>query len=585
MSGAGDVNGDGFDDVIIGAPYASTGKGNRNPGRGYVVFGAVDGFPERLDLGSLDGRNGFAINGISDPNPVIPSITEESNTGRSVSGAGDINSDGFDDIIFGAPHKTTANGNFSGQSYVVFGAADSFPAAIELANLNGFNGFALSGVMKQGFSGGSVSAAGDVNGDGHEDIVIGDRRVEVDGGRLTGQSYVVLGGPMVGSPITGTDGDDTLKGTDLGESIKGLGGKDLIRGKGGPDTIFGNQGNDRLYGGKGADVIDGGRGADFMQGGRGNDTYIVDNPDDVIVESVDKDIDTVRSSVSYRLPDAIRDLVLTGGGALNGTGNAKYNNIIGNDAANRLRGGDNGDEIWGGRGNDRLYGGNGTDRLYGEDGRDRLYGGDGTDRLYGGDAEDRLFGGSDRDRLYGGKKDDKLFGGDGNDDDLDGGAENDEIDGGDGNDNLYGREGRDVLRGGDGDDYLEGGSQADALSGGRGSDLIYGDTGKDKLEGGRGEDSFWFNDIDQSRPGKKRDTIEDFELGVDIVGLINIDAREKRPGDQSFDFIGTAKFSGTSGELRFKDEILRADTDGDRQSDFEVKLVNVLQMTETDFLL
>ena len=202
----------------------------------------------------------------------------------------------------------------------------------------------------------------------------------------------------------------------------------------------------------------------------------------------------------------------------------------------------------------------------------------------GGNGNDRLYGGEGYNRLYGREGNDQLFGGEGKDE-LHGGAGNDVIDGGGAKDKLFGGGGRDVVRGGDGDDYLQGGAQGDFLDGGRGNDLISGDFGKDRLEGGLGDDCFWFNDVAQSRPGKKRDTIEDFERGADIVGLINIDAREDRPGDQAFTFIGRAKFSGISGELRFKNERLEADTDGNGEADFEVAIFGVSQMSEFDFLL
>ncbi|WP_048315720.1 integrin alpha, partial [Crocosphaera watsonii] len=63
MSGAGDINGDGFDDIIIGARTADP-NGNERAGESYVVFGAVGGFSGSLDLSSLDGNNGFVINGL-----------------------------------------------------------------------------------------------------------------------------------------------------------------------------------------------------------------------------------------------------------------------------------------------------------------------------------------------------------------------------------------------------------------------------------------------------------------------------------------------------------------------------------------
>ena len=91
MSGAGDINGDGFDDILIGASSADP-NGNYEAGESYVVFGAASGFSASLELSSLDGSNGFVLNGID----------EDDFSGNSVSGAGDINGDGFDDILIGA---------------------------------------------------------------------------------------------------------------------------------------------------------------------------------------------------------------------------------------------------------------------------------------------------------------------------------------------------------------------------------------------------------------------------------------------------------------------------------------------------
>ena len=79
LSGAGDINGDGFDDILIGARYAAP-NGNSRAGESYVVFGAASSFSDSLDLSSLDGSNGFVINGIS----------RNDYSGRAVSGAGDI---------------------------------------------------------------------------------------------------------------------------------------------------------------------------------------------------------------------------------------------------------------------------------------------------------------------------------------------------------------------------------------------------------------------------------------------------------------------------------------------------------------
>ncbi|WP_392535403.1 hypothetical protein [Nostoc sp. C117] len=173
-SGAGDVNGDGFDDLIIGA--SSADPNGSQSGQSYVVFGKSIGFSSSLNLSSLNGTNGFAINGIAGGDL----------SGLSVSSAGDINNDGFDDVIIGA---IGAN-DFSGQSYVVFGKSTGFSPSLNLSTLNGTNGFVINGIQLGDLSGGSVSDAGDINGDGIDDLIIGATNAP-DGS--SGQSYVVFG--------------------------------------------------------------------------------------------------------------------------------------------------------------------------------------------------------------------------------------------------------------------------------------------------------------------------------------------------------------------------------------------------------
>ncbi|PXW88245.1 FG-GAP repeat protein [Nitrosomonas sp. Nm84] len=162
VSNAGDVNSDGFDDVIVGTYGANAS---------YVVFGKASGFGATLDLSSLDGSNGFLLEGAATDDVV----------GREVSNAGDINGDGFDDVMVSAV-------DFSaypqiGSSYVVFGKAAGFGATLDLSNLDGNNGFSLDGAAAYGASSISVSSAGDVNGDGFDDVTVG----------VLGAGYVIFG--------------------------------------------------------------------------------------------------------------------------------------------------------------------------------------------------------------------------------------------------------------------------------------------------------------------------------------------------------------------------------------------------------
>ncbi|WP_243375198.1 PQQ-dependent sugar dehydrogenase [Microvirga solisilvae] len=168
------------------------------------------------------------------------------------------------------------------------------------------------------------------------------------------------------------------------------------------DTINARGGDDMVYGGAGNDTIDGGTGVDTMIGGQGDDRYIIDNAADVIVEGIAEGTDTIRSSVSYTLTDAMHVEVLwtkntSGTTAINFTGNNHDNRISGNAAGNILSGLGGDDLIKGLNGNDTLIGGAGEDDLRGEEGNDRLEGGLDADHIEGGIGTDVMLGGGGAD--------------------------------------------------------------------------------------------------------------------------------------------------------------------------------------------
>lgn len=259
------------------------------------------------------------------------------------------------------------------------------------------------------------------------------------------EAYYALGGDDVVRGGGGEDrlfggaGDDRLFGDNGDDLIDGGAGDDALHGGTGRDTLLGGTGDDLLYGHAGDDLLEGGPGADWLAGGAGHDLYGVDHPDDGLLEYAGEGIDTVESSVSFTLPAEVENLVLLGGGALEGGGNAAANLIRGNAGANRLAGEAGDDRLEGGAGEDCLLGGGGDDALEGGEGDDRLEGGDGADRLEGGEGRDTLLGAAGNDWLRGGQGTDRLEGGSGDDIYLFGR--------GDGQDAILDSQGgRDVLR-------------------------------------------------------------------------------------------------------------------------------------------
>ncbi|MGO1120920.1 beta strand repeat-containing protein, partial [Rhodovibrionaceae bacterium A322] len=215
VSSAGDVDGDGIADLLIGAHLGDPG-GVNNAGESYLLYGAqlesldkansgsgseTDG---RISLTDLDGNHGYIIEGIADSDV----------SGVSVSSAGDVDGDGKDDLIVGAT-GTDPNGFDSGSSYLIFGdqlaqldasgGSDGAVAdgLISLSNLNGPQGYTFEGIDAGDASGVSVSSAGDVNGDGKDDLIVGARSADVNGMQDVGESYLIYGGQLAALDAVG----------------------------------------------------------------------------------------------------------------------------------------------------------------------------------------------------------------------------------------------------------------------------------------------------------------------------------------------------------------------------------------------
>jgi len=435
ISSAGDFNGDGFADFIISAPLGDA-SGPQNAGSSYVVFGRAGGYLPVLDLTTLDGTSGFRIDGVS----------AQDLSGYSVAGGGDINGDGYDDIIVSASEQTVGGRARAGGAYVIYGHATpanttviGTPNADVLVGHDGndkIDGQAGADRMYGGLGDDQyrVDSAGDLvfenAGEGNDTVIasIGHYLfANVENLTLAAGAGDVFGvGNELANIVTGNEGSNLLIAGAGDDVVHGGAGVDSLFGQDGNDHLFGDAGIDYLVGGNGDDVIDGGTSADalygedgndtlsggtdfqtdilvggngndvlhgdsglgdydLMDGGAGDDAYYVDTPADLTFEAVGGGTDTVYASISgagYYLYANVENLVLQGNTPY-GVGNELDNHLTGNASANYLLGG---------AGNDMLNGKGGNDVLFGESGADTFVFEHGT----GGDVIGDFLSGTDK---------------------------------------------------------------------------------------------------------------------------------------------------------------------------------------------
>jgi hypothetical protein len=596
VSSAGDVNGDGLADMIVGS----------FSGGATVIFGKAGGWSGTFDATTMTASDGFKIVG--------PSNTF---TGLRVDGLGDVNGDGLDDLVVSAENEYP--------SYIIFGRqGGGFPLRIDAATMTSAEGFSVTVPSSPAFYGSTVFAAGDMNADGIEDfavatfgnpgvyVVFGSEDVaSIDLSALDGTNgFVINARSPYGLSTLGdinNDGYDDL----------GLAGGQVILGHAGPfaalvtpSALPANQG--------------------FHFSDSNEPISGVNSLGDVNNDG----LDDMGLQTSYYIL-----LVLGQQASFTRTGGAADENLSGASAGDFLYGmagkdvlyGLGGDDlIDGGSENDTLYGGAGADDLLGGLGNDILNGDDGNDQLDGGAGSDKLSGGLGADTLTAGAGADQLSGGDGVDT-LDGGADNDLLDGGSGADSMTGGAGNDVflvenagdqtiealnegydivrtalngwvlganieglelqgvgnldgsgnalanqLTGTDGNNTLSGLAGVDTINGGDGNDIIVGGLGGDLLRGGADTDIFVVLQESVGNAVLETDTVYDYFAGdFDSIDLSDIDANGAGAGNGIF-VLAEFGFTKTAGEMTLTfasgQTTLKLDVNGDGKADYQMKI-------------
>ena len=310
----GDYDADGFDDVIVSAIFSDAlavwG------GQSFLIFGSPGPIFNAIDVSTLTGGSGFKIQ----------STVSNGILGHSVAG-GDFNGDGISDVVVSSNGKDTNGKSNNGGAYVLYGNASGSYANVDVDTLLASDGFALFGEADADQLGHSLASAGDFNGDGIDDLLLG-AYLNAEGGASAGASYMIMGqdgtsrsdvdmatltnldgfkligdlsddrlGQSTGNADVNGDGfTDLLIGAPLGDNASTEGGETVVIwgrefsysitsglvGDSTANNLVGTGGNDTIVTGGGADAVAAGSGDDVIQlsdtafynieGGLGTDT-------------------------------------------------------------------------------------------------------------------------------------------------------------------------------------------------------------------------------------------------------------------------------------------------------------------------
>lgn len=317
-------------------------------------------------------------------------------------------------LLSGGTGSDTMKGGLGNDTYVVDNTADSIveltnegldsvQASVTYTLASNVENLLLTGTSAINGTGNALnneltgnSAANSLSGGAGNDTLNGGTGIDTMVGGSGDDVYFVDNASDVITELA-SEGTDLVQSSvtfTLGANIESLtlSGTAAINGTGNALANFltGNSAANSLTGGDGNDTLDGGAGADTLIGGAGNDLYVIDNASDVVTEATNAGTDSVQSSITNTMAANIEALFLSGTAAINGTGNAINNLMVGNSAANTL----NGDA-----GIDILQGAAGVDSITDTNGNGLLDGGAGNDILVGGTGRELYIGGLNNDTI------------------------------------------------------------------------------------------------------------------------------------------------------------------------------------------